>query len=347
MRILITGNMGYVGPLIVRQLRKAQPTATLIGADIGFFAHCITGAWSLPESFLDSQLFVDVRDPAPAELVSVDCVVYLAAISNDPMGNSFEKVTYAINHEAAVNYAKRAKAAGVKRFIYASSCSTYGFAGEGARTEGSELNPLTAYAKSKVAAEKDLQPLADEDFQVTCLRFATACGMSDRLRLDLVLNDFVASAVADKKITILSDGTPWRPLIHVADMARAVEWAVTRSNGGDFLTVNVGSDRWNYQVRALAEAVAKALPGTQVSINRDAQPDKRSYRVDFSLFRKLAPNHQPIVELGDAVLELREALTRMRFQDSNFRSSQFMRLNVLTSHLEARRLSSELRWLAP
>lgn len=347
MRILVTGNMGYVGPAVVRQLRKAQPTATLIGVDTGFFAHCMTGARRLPESFLDSQLFVDVRDPAPEELVSVDCVVYLAAISNDPMGNSFEKVTYAINHEAAVNYSKRAKAAGVKRFIYASSCSTYGFAGEGARTEGSQLNPLTAYAKSKVAAEKDLQPIADKDFQVTCLRFATACGMSDRLRLDLVLNDFVASAVAEKKITILSDGTPWRPLIHVADMARAVEWAVTRSNGGDFLTVNVGSDRWNYQVRALAEAVATALPGTQVSINRDAPPDKRSYRVDFSLFRKLAPDHQPIVELEDAVQELREALTRMRFQDSNFRASQFMRLNVLTSHLEGGRLSSELRWLAP
>src|SRR5581483_1059581 len=180
-----------------------------------------------------------------------------AALSNDPMGNRYEEVTLEINYRASVELARRAKRAGVRSFAFASSCSVYGTADSGPRNEKSEVNPLTAYARSKVMTEADLERLADDSFTVTALRFATACGMSDRLRLDLVLNDFVAGAVASGKITILSDGTPWRPLINVEDMARAFEWAVGRpsTNGGSFVVVNTGSNRWNYQVRDLAEAV--------------------------------------------------------------------------------------------
>ncbi|RZK29215.1 MAG: SDR family oxidoreductase, partial [Hymenobacter sp.] len=233
-RILLTGNMGYVGPGVVQQLRQAFPTAELIGYDLGFFAHCLTGAERLPESRLDRQVFGDVRQVPAALLAGVDAVVHLAAISNDPMGKAYEEVTMEVNHQAGIELARQAKAAGVRAFVFASSCSIYGMGGEDAKTETSSVNPLTAYARSKVASEQDLAPLADDDFVVTCLRFATACGWSDRLRLDLVLNDFVASAVATGEISILSDGTPWRPLIHVRDMARAIEWAVTReaSNGG-------------------------------------------------------------------------------------------------------------------
>jgi len=166
-----------------------------------------------------------VRHPQPEILRGVDAIVHLAAISNDPMGKTFEEVTDAINFRASVELARQAKAAGVRSFVFASSCSMYGMADDTPRKETSPLNPLTAYAKSKVSTETELQKLADKSFRVTCLRFATACGMSDRLRLDLVVNDFVACAVTSKNITILSDGTPWRPLIHVKDMARAFDWA--------------------------------------------------------------------------------------------------------------------------
>ena len=345
-RILITGNMGYVGPGVVRRLRQAFPGAELIGYDLGFFAHCLTGADCLPEVRLDRQVFGDLRRLPLDLLTGVDVVINLAAISNDPMGYAFEDVTLAVNHRAGIELARRAKAAGVRSFIFASSCSMYGAGADAPRTESAVLNPLTAYARSKVLSEQDLAPLADEHFRVTCLRFATACGWSERLRLDLVVNDFVAGAVATGRINILSDGTPWRPLIHVQDMARAIEWAVERpaANGGAFLAVNVGADSWNYQVHELATAVAAAVPGTQVTLNAEAPPDKRSYRVDFSLFRRLAPFHQPQRTLPDTIGELRDNLRAMNFHDADFRASQLMRLRVLTALREAGRLNEQLEW---
>ncbi len=346
-RILITGNMGYVGPGVVRHLRQAFPEAELIGYDTGFFAHCLTGATRLPESRLDRQVFGDVRALPWSLLTGVDAVVHLAAISNDPMGTAYEDVTMQINHRAGIALAKRAKAHGVKSFVFASSCSMYGLGGDDAKTETSALNPLTAYARSKVASERDLAPLADDAFQVTCLRFATACGWSDRLRLDLVLNDFVAGAVATGEISILSDGTPWRPLIHVLDMARAIGWAVAREagNGGPFLAVNAGSDQWNYRVRELAEAVAAALPGTRVSLNPAAPPDLRSYRVDFSLFRRLAPDAQPRHDLRGTINELHRHLADMGFRDPDFRSSRLVRLRVIAALREQQDLAEDLTWL--
>lgn len=346
MRILVTGNLGYIGPVLVRHLRKVWPAAELIGFDTGYFAQCLTGAQSLPETRLDAQYFGDLRSFPEGLLQGVDAVVNLAAISNDPMGNQFEAVTTSINHEAAVSLARAAKAAGVSHYVYASSCSVYGAASEGARTEDSTLDPLTAYARSKVAAEQDLQPLADENFLVTCLRFATACGWSERLRLDLVLNDFVASALATGRIEILSDGTPWRPLIHVADMARAMEWAVARlaENGGPYVVVNAGSDVWNYQVKELAHAVQAVIPGLAVSINESAAPDRRSYRVNFARYRALAPNHQPVVGLEEAITGLKNGLEGMGFADATFRQSSLIRLRMLRGHLESGRLSQELRW---
>jgi nucleoside-diphosphate-sugar epimerase len=346
MKILITGNMGYVGPNVLKRLRQSYPNATLVGLDTGYFAHCLTNADLLPECRLDAQYFADIRRVPEDVLRGVDTIVHLAAISNDPMGKTFEEVTFNVNHRASVDLARQAKAYGVKSFIFASSCSMYGFADDTPRKETSPLNPLTAYAKSKVRTETDLQRLADRDFKVTCLRFATACGMSDRLRLDLVINDFVACAVASKNITILSDGTPWRPLIHVKDMARAIDWALQRdrTNGGDFLAVNAGSNVWNYQVKDLAEAVASVVPGVDISINTNAPPDKRSYRVDFALFEKLAVGYQPEVDLLAAVSELKTGLEAMGFKDSNFRSSNFMRLEVLRQHTANGLLDKNLEW---
>jgi nucleoside-diphosphate-sugar epimerase len=223
----------------------------------------------------------------------------------------------------------------------------YGAAEDSARTEKSPLNPLTAYAKSKVLTERELEPLAGEDFKVTSLRFSTACGWSERLRLDLVLNDFVAGAVASKRITILSDGTPWRPLINVKDMARAIDWAISRdiANGGEFLAVNVGSDEWNYQVKDLAQAVARVIPGVDVSINKDAQPDKRSYRVNFDLFKKLAPRHQIKFDLITSIRELKDGLETIEFKDGDFRNSKYMRLNILTQLRDKGLLNQDLEWV--
>lgn len=347
MKILVTGNMGYVGPLVLRRLRESYAGITLVGYDMGYFAHCLTGAQRLPESRADAQYFGDIRQVPEGILRGVDGVVHLCAISNDPMGALFEDVTLAINHRASVDLAQKAKRAGVKRFVFASSCSVYGFAEGGPRREEDALNPLTAYAKSKVHTEQDLASIASDTFTTTCLRFATACGMSDRLRLDLALNDFVAGALVSKRINILSDGTPWRPLIHVKDMARAIDWALQRDHrdGGTCLTLNVGSEAWNYQVKDLAAAVAKLIPNVEVSINKDAQPDKRSYRVNFDKFTKLAQGFLPAVDLHAAVVDLRDGLMTMKFADQDFRTGEFMRLVTLRRLRDSGQLTDDLVWI--
>jgi nucleoside-diphosphate-sugar epimerase len=339
--------MGYIGPAVIRRLKKVYPDLMLIGLDTGYFGSCVSNYERLPETCMDRQYYGDMRDFPEEILDGTDAVVHLAAISNDPIGNLFEDVTLEINYKASLKLAQKAKEAGVKKFIFASSCSMYGSAEDGARSEASPLNPLTAYARSKVHTESELKGLAGDDFQVTSLRFATACGWSDRLRLDLVLNDFVACAVTSGEITILSDGTPWRPLINVRDMARAIEWAAARDdkNGGSFLAVNVGSDEWNCQVRDLAEAVKKVILGVKVSINPDAQPDKRSYRVSFDLFQKLAPRHQPQADLIESIRELKDGLERIRFNNADFRNSDFMRLKHLTRLREIGLINEQLQWV--
>lgn len=346
MKILITGNMGYIGPEVVALLRKNYPDATLIGYDMGYFSSSLTYASYLPENQLDQQIFGDVRSVDLALLEGVDKVIYLAAISNDAMGNRYENVTYDINFKSAIYIASLAKSAGASAFVFASSCSMYGKADGPAKTELSQLNPLTAYAKSKVYAERDLESLASSTFSITCLRFATACGMSPRLRLDLVLNDFVAGAVSSGKIKILSDGSPWRPLIHIKDMARAINWAITRDNnaGGEFLAVNAGSSRWNYQVIDLAKAVAHAIPGVQIDLNKNATPDERSYKVDFSLFEQLAPEAQPLCNLNDTIEELYNGLNAMEFDNINFHNSPYMRLRILNDLQEKNLLNEDLEW---
>lgn len=347
MKTLIIGNEGYIGPLVVNRIKQNHTHSWVAGFDIGYFAHTIT-AQEFPERNIDVQYRGDVRQFPEDLLKGFDSVVYLAAISNDPMGKEFEQVTYVVNQHSAVSIAEAAKNTGVHHFVYASSCSVYGSAGDKPRTENSELNPLTAYAKSKVWTEKELEPLASEDFIITCLRFATACGFSPRLRLDLVLNDFVASALATEKIEILSDGTPWRPLIHVQDMACTIDWAANRNsdNGSNFLVVNTGSNDWNYQIKDLALAVKDQFSGIDLSINEDAEPDKRSYQVDFSLFSQLAPDYVPNIILAGAVKDISKGLVDIDFSDPNFRQSNLMRLNILRSHIKQKRLNEKLEWLS-
>lgn len=347
MNILITGNTGYIGPMLIRHLRRTLPHHCYAGFDSGYFAHVLTGTSQLPETRFDAQYWGDLRDFPYDLLDSVDVVVHLAAISNDPMGNRFGPVTESINDQASRNLAAEAKRRGVRSFVLASSCSMYGYAEGAPRNESSTLNPLTAYARSKVSMEHALKELAGKNFIVTALRFATACGMSDRLRLDLVLNDFVACALTTGEITILSDGTPWRPLIDVADMSRAIEWAIQRQpeiSDHSFVAANIG--KMNYQVIDLARSVADAIPGTCISVNPNAAPDKRSYQVDFSLFQSIAPDHQPQTSLRQSIEELKDGMERMKFADSEFRSSDYMRLKVLERHVQEQRLTDDLHWIS-
>lgn len=340
--------MGYVGPVVTRHLVTHQPSWTLYGYDTGYFAHVLTEPSRLPETALRAQTFSDVRQITVDDLSDIDTVVHLAAISNDPMGNRYERVTEDINHRASVRVAELARDAGVRNFVFASSCSMYGSASGGARKEDDELNPLTAYARSKVATENALRAMDIGGMTVTCLRFATACGASPRLRLDLVLNDFVACALVSKQITVLSDGSPWRPLIDVEDMARAIRWAAARepAEGGQRLSINVGRSANNYKVKDLAEAVAAAVAGTSVSINPDAPPDKRSYKVDFSMYEGLAPRQaQPAVSLDESISRLVDCIGKLGLVDGDFRNSQFMRLKVLEAHIANGRLDEALTWL--
>lgn len=345
-KILINGNMGYLGPVVVNHFKSNYPEIEIIGFDSGFFAGCLVNPNIFPETNVDIQYFGDIRNFPHKILQDADAVIQLAAISNDPMGNSFEIPTKEINNESAVEIAKLAKKMGVKNFVFASSCSVYGAAGDEAKHEESELNPQTAYAKSKIECEKGLKELADDKFVITALRFATACGFSPRLRLDLVLNDFVVSGLLNHKIEILSDGSPLRPLIHVKDMARAIEWASTRAdqNGGNFLVINAGSNIWNYQIKELAEKVRDIIGNVELTINTSASIDNRSYRVDFSLFNSLASQFVPKMTLEEAVNDLVLGIQSMKFMDANFRDSQYIRLKTLTNLIELNRINNNLNW---
>lgn len=346
MNILVTGNLGYVGAALSQYLRKAYPDSFLAGYDLGYFQHCLTSSSSSPEHVLNTQFYGDIRNFDKNILTGFDHVIHLAAISNDPIGNQFEAVTLEVNYEATVRLAEMAKEKGVRSFVFASSCSVYGAGGNEAKKESSELNPLTAYARSKVLAEQGLKGVGGDTI-VTCLRFATACGMTERLRLDLVLNDFVASAITANEINILSDGTPWRPLINVNDMCRAFDWAINRGieDGGRFFICNTGSNDWNYTVKDLAGHVQKHFPNVRIHVNDSALPDKRSYKVDFDRFLCYADGFRPACTIDGTIEGIRRGLENMGFNDANFRFSKLMRLNVLNSFLHVGKLDSNLMWV--
>ena len=346
-KILITGNMGYVGSTLVSSLREKYPGIEIYGYDTGFFATCITENSLLPEINLNKQYFGDVRNFPKEILFGIDTVIHLAAISNDPMGKEFEEITSQINYKSTIQIAEYAKLAGVKNFVFASSCSVYGYASEYAKKETDELNPLTAYATSKIDSEIGLKKLATDTFIITCLRFATACGWSDRLRLDLVLNDFVTSALLLGEISILSDGSPLRPLIDVKDMSRAIDWASKREadNGGNFLIINIGSNNANYSIYDIAISVKKILTNTTVSINKDAAPDKRSYKVSFDLFNELAPNYTPLINIDESILNLVGGLKNMNFNDKYFRESNLIRLFKLNNLKSNNKINNNLYYI--
>jgi nucleoside-diphosphate-sugar epimerase len=286
----------------------------------------------------------DIRDLTPADLDGFDAVVHLAALSNDPLGQLRPGLTQKINHEGTVHVARCAKEAGATRFVFASSCSNYGKAGADMIDETGKLNPQTDYGRSKVLAERDLKPLADENFTPVFLRFATAYGVSPRMRFDIVLNNLVAHAYTSGKILMMSDGTPWRPIIHVEDMARAFVAALEADaeaiRGEAF---NVCRTENNYQIRDLAEIVAATVPGSKIDYASDAGPDNRSYRVSSAKIERLIPSFKPQWNAVRGAQQIYEAVKAYGLKPEDFEGRKYKRLAQLEALVAEDRLNDDFR----
>ncbi len=347
MKILITGNLGYIGPELGKSLKNYFEKSTIIGVDTGLFLQCITSNERVGDTYYDEQKFCDIRNISINDLNDCYAVVSLAAVSNDPIGNDFEDATREINLEANCRLANMCAQVGVERFIFASSCSMYGAGGENAKTENDTTAPLTAYAKSKIGVEETLKnTFLNSKTKLIFLRFATACGVSDRLRLDLVLNDFVASAIKYKNISILSDGSPWRPLIDVSDMAKAIIWAIiNKFDNTEPLSINIGSNEWNFNVSQLAKSVAKLIKGTTISFNPNAPKDDRSYQVDFTLYKTLGGSFYPSGTIEQSIDRLAKMISKMELPKDSFRNTKYIRLNHIRHLISSGKINKQFRWL--
>lgn len=331
MRVLVTGHQGYLGTVMVPVLRDAGHDVT--GLDCGFFEDCVLG----PPPSEPPGIRVDLRDVTLEHLEGFEAVIHLAALSNDPLGALAPQITYDINHHASVRLARLAKEVGVRRFLYASTCSVYGAAGDDLVTESAPLRPLTPYAESKVRVEDDVAAMADDSFSPLFLRNATAFGFSPRLRADIVLNNLVGHAVLTGDVRVLSDGTPWRPLVHARDIATAFLLALEApSSKVHRAAYNVGVESNNLTVAEIAQSVVDVVPGAKLLITGETGSDPRSYRVDFSAFR-CALGFKAAWSIPDGAAELYKEYVSAGLTAEDF-AMKFTRL----PHLKALRTRGDL-----
>jgi nucleoside-diphosphate-sugar epimerase len=344
MRILVTGNTGFIGPVLTRLAKEFGHQVT--GLDVGYFKDCVPEGQE--DVLPDFQIWRDVRDVEPEDLKGVEGIVHLAGLSNDPMGALNPQLTYDINLEATLRLARLAKSAGIDRFVFASSCSIYGAAGEAAPLdETAPFSPVSAYAISKVRSEEGLLALADETFSPVFMRNATAYGVSARTRFDLVVNNLAGWAHTAGIINVMSDGTPWRPLTHIEDISRAALCAlIAPREAVHAQAFNIGRNDANYQVRDIAEAVKGAFPHAELRITGENGGDPRSYRVSFDKALTRLPGFEPQWTLEAGVDEISRFLRNNGLRDHSFDSRLFIRLKQLQYAIDVGVLDSQLRLAA-